>query len=964
MKRLTVDELRQCFLDFFVRQGHVLVPSDSLVPTYDPSLLFTGAGMNQFKDEFLGRGKRTFKRACSSQKCIRTGDIDNVGVTPAHHTFFEMLGNFSFGDYFKREAVKWAWEFCTRVLELPEERLTVSVYKDDDEAFELWRSGVGLAESKLVRFDAHDNFWPADAPTESPEGTLCGPCSEIYFDLGPNDHCRGERSPIDCSCRRHVEIWNLVFQQFQKGAEANELHPLPQKNIDTGAGLERMAAVLQGVSTNFEIDSLLPLVEEVLGLADSAAGHKYVGRYAEQRKAKTPVGELAPVLRRARRIADHARAVTFCISDGVLPGKAGRGYVVRRLLRRAILDGRALGIRESFVHSLVAPVAKLMSRPYPEVEERRENFVRIIKAEEESFETTLERGLGILRDKIATLKSSGHKVLDGREAFVLHDTYGFQVEITEELLSEEGLRLDRAGFEKAMEEQQTRGQAGSTMANANIFGGVMVEVKGITKGTSFERSWPAGQAARVLAIVKGEGLLPQASAGDEVQVVLDRSPFYGESGGQVGDTGELRLSGGRAVVTDTTRADEIVLHHVRIEGGTLRTGDAVEPVPEPERRAAIEANHTATHILHHYLRKVLGKHVEQSGSLVDAERLRLDFTHFEAVKPDELRRVEELVNAAIRAGGGVKTTETSVEEARKAGAMALFGEKYGERVRMVETELGDGERSVELCGGTHLARVADARLFRIEREESVAAGIRRITATTGPAAQANAVADRDALADLDRLLGLKARFDIQSDPAGIVSRNRLAELSALLKCQRDALLPRVKDLIARSGAGVGAQHAAPLQSLPHEELDRIKFLLQKAREAEKQQQASRASELSGRGKEIAGSAEKLASGALFASAALEGLGPDDLRRLADEVRAALPSGVVFLASSFAGKALLVASVSDDLVKAGKKAGDIVKAAAKEVGGGGGGKPNMAQAGGPNAAYIPAAVAAARKVAEG
>ncbi|HOX06179.1 MAG TPA: alanine--tRNA ligase [Planctomycetota bacterium] len=955
MRRLTVDELRQSYLDFFVQRGHTLVASDSLVPTYDPSLLFTGAGMNQFKDEFLGKGKRPLKRGCSSQKCIRTGDIGNVGVTAAHHTFFEMLGNFSFGDYFKREAIKWAWEFYTKVLEMPEEKLSISVYKDDQEAYDIWAREVGIPASKIYRFDAHDNFWPADAPTESPKGTLCGPCSEIFFDLGPND-CRNANCSPACDCRRHVEIWNLVFQQFEKGAAANELVPLPQKNIDTGAGLERNAAVLQGAATNFEIDSLLPLVEEALRLADAAAGQKYVGRYAELRKAKAPAGELLPVLRRARRIADHARAVTFCLSDGVLPSNEGRGYVVRRLLRRAVLDGRALGVKESFVHTLVAPVARLMARAYPEVGERAGNLARLVRAEEESFEATLERGLGILREKIA---GAAGGTLGGRDAFTLYDTYGFPVEITEEILAEQGMKLDRAGFEKAMEEQRERARAGSKMVGVDIFGGVMAKVKGITKGTRFERGWPAGQTAKVLAIIKGNDLLAEARSGGEVQVVLDRTPFYGESGGQVGDTGALRASGGKALVLNATKVDEIVLHHVRVEGGVLRPGDGVEPVLDPARRAAIEANHTATHILHHYLRQVLGQHVEQSGSLVDGERLRLDFTHFEGTKPEELRRVEELVNKAIRSGGAVRTTETTVDQARKAGAMALFGEKYGERVRMVETDLGGGERSVELCGGTHLERAADARLFRIEKEESVAAGIRRITATTGAVAEANAEADRRTLGEIGALLGLPGGFDAAGDPAGAASRDRLGELCALVKCQREALKDRVTELVKRSGADAKA-----LAALPADAIERVKALQKLAKEAEKKQQASRASDLAGRGKEIAAAAEKLPSGALFASAALEGIGPDDLRRLSDEVRTALPSGVVFLASSFDGKALLVASVSDDLVKAGKKAGDIVKAAAKEVGGGGGGKPNMAQAGGPNAANIPAAVAAARKLAGG
>jgi alanyl-tRNA synthetase len=947
---MTTDELRRLFLNFFVERGHTLVPSDSLVPTYDPSLLFSGAGMNQFKDEFLGKGKRPLKRACSSQKCMRTGDIENVGVTAGHHSLFEMLGNFSFGDYFKKDAIRWAWEFYTGVLGLPEDKLNVSVYQDDEEAFDLWRREVGLPESKIARLGAHDNFWPADAPTESPQGQLCGPCSEIYYDLGPTGHCPGRTGPVDCDCRRHVEIWNLVFQQFEKGAGPGELCELPQKNIDTGAGLERNAAVIQGVRTNFEIDILLPLVEEVLNIADAGAGQQYVARYAEQRKRREPAGELLPVLRRARRVADHARAVTFCLSDGVLPSNEGRGYVVRRLLRRAVLDGRALGIAESFVHAMVAPVARIMGGQYPEVAERRENLARLVRAEEENFRETLDRGMGILRDKVAAARSSGKKTLDGRDAFLLHDTYGFPVEITEEMLREEGLALDRAGFEKAMEEQRDRARAGSKMIGLDIFGGVMAKVKGLTRKTEFVRDWKDGDAARVVAIVKGETLVEEARAGEEVQLVLDRTPFYGESGGQVGDRGALESAAGRLEVADAVRADEIFLHVGRMTGGVLRAGDQVMPRVDRKRRLAIASNHTATHILHHYLREVLGKHVEQAGSLVDDERLRLDFTHFEAAKPEELRRVEGMVNAAIRAGGRVETRETSVEEARKSGAMALFGEKYGEKVRMVTTDLGGGVRSIELCGGTHLDEVGKAQLFRIEREESVAAGIRRITATTGAAASANAEADRSVLGKVAALLGMQTSPDAQSDPAGTISRVRLDELCGLTRTQRDALPARIKELASRAGAGT---------VLRGDEIERVKELLRLAREAEKKEQSARASSLAGRGKEIAGRAGEVAAGVLFASAVLDGLNPNDLRRLADEVRAALPSGVVFLASSSGGKAALVAAVSDDLVKRGIKAGDIVKAAAAKVGGGGGGKPNMAQAGGTQPEHIPAALEAAQ-----
>jgi alanyl-tRNA synthetase len=938
---MTTDELRKLFLDFFIARDHALVPSDSLVPTYDPSLLFSGAGMNQFKDEFLGRGKRTFKRACSSQKCIRTGDIDSVGVTTSHHVFFEMLGNFSFGDYFKQNAVRWAWEFCLEVLKIPYERLSVSVYEQDEEAYSIWEKEIGLPPEKIHRFNAHENFWPADAPTESPAGQLCGPCSEIFYDLGPNDCTAPDCSPA-CDCRRHVEIWNLVFQQFEKGAAANELHELPQKNIDTGAGLERIAAVMQGVRSDFDIDIFRPLVDEA---------ERLVG-------ARVDRGD-EPGMKHLRRIADYVRAVTFLIADGVLPKNEGRGYVERRLLRRAVISGRALGASGAFCYNMVAPVAEVMGGQYPEVRERRENIARIVRSEEEKFLRTLESGGARMTELIAALKSSGERVLPGGEAFRLYDTYGFPVELAADMLEAEGLGLDRAAFDAEVEKQRERAREGSSFAQ-DVFGDVIGKVKEITAATEFVRDWGDSDEAEVRAIVRGEELVEEAAGGEEVRLVLDRTPFYGEAGGQVGDSGVIRVAGHgwEFQVADTKRAGEIFLHCGRAEEGSLvRVGDRVRCEVAGARRAAIEANHTATHVLHHYLREVLGQHVEQSGSLVDPDRLRLDFTHFEQVRPDELRRVEELVNAAIRSGGAVQTRETGVEEAKAAGAMALFGEKYGERVRMVTTDLGGGARSIELCGGTHLKDISRADIFRIEREESVAAGIRRITATTGRGARANAAADREALAAAAELMGLAGDLDEENDPAGARARDRIEGLCRALKVQREGLLDRIRELVESSGLD-----AAALGELPGGERERAAALVKAAKQARKRAAGAMASELASRGKQIAGEARDLGGGVRFASAALDGVGAKDLRRLADEVRAELPSGVIFLASNSGGKAALVATVSDDLVKKGIKAGEIVKAAAQKVGGGGGGRPNMAQAGGSQPENIPAAIEAAAEVA--
>ncbi len=938
---MTTDELRKLYLDFFIERDHTLVSSDSLVPTYDPSLLFSGAGMNQFKDEFLGRGKRPLKRACSSQKCIRTGDIDSVGVTTSHHVFFEMLGNFSFGDYFKREAIRWGWEFCVDVLKLPDDRLNVSIYENDEEAYSFWQSEVNLPDEKIFRLGAHENFWPADAPTESPAGQLCGPCSEIFYDWGPTGCTDPDCNP-SCDCGRHVEIWNLVFQQFEKGAGPGELHELPQKNIDTGAGLERIAAVMQGVKSDFDLDIFKPLIAE----AERLTGARVEGADAEGMK-------------HLRRIADYMRAVSFLIADGVLPANDGRGYVERRLLRRSVLAGRALGASGPFCYNMVAPVAELMGGQYPEVRERRENIARIIKAEEEKFERTLGAGVARMNELIAAVRKSGETGLPGGEAFRLYDTYGFPVELAEDMLHAEGLTLDRAGFEAEVEKQRARARAGSAFTQ-DVFGDVIGKVKEITGGTEFVRDWKDGGTAKVLAIMKGSDLVEEAQVGEGVSIVLDRTPFYGEAGGQVGDQGELKWEGGAAHIFDTVRADEVFLHradrNLAVDSGSLRIGQTVIPKINKTRRRAIEANHTVTHILHHYLREVLGKHVEQAGSLVDAERLRLDFTHFEAAGPEELRRVEELVNEAIRSGGSVETRETGVGEARAAGAMALFGEKYGETVRMVTTDLGVG-KSIELCGGTHLDNVQDAGCFRIEKEESVASGMRRITALTGMGAVERGNEDRAALRAVDSALALSADDDQDGD-AGLKARDELEALCRVVKCQREGVVDKLKALVSHSGLD-----AAALAKLPTGRKERAAALAKAARKAEKRAAGERASLLAGRGKEIAAAARELAGGAKFASAALEGVGAKDLRRLADEVRAALPSGVVFLASNSGGKAALVATVSEDLVKKGVKAGDIVKAAAARVGGGGGGRPNMAQAGGPEPENIPAAIEAAAGAVE-
>jgi len=873
---MKTDDVREKFLSFFEGYDHLRMRSDTLVPTHDETLLFTGAGMNQFKDQFLGRGRMESRRVCTSQKCLRTGDIENVGVTASHHTFFEMLGNFSFGDYFKRESIEWGWELVTGSswYSLPESKLSVSVYETDEEAYGIWRDVVGLSESKIYRFGEHDNYWPADAPSQSPPGTLCGPCTEIFFDQGEAVGCGKPGCNPSCDCDRYVEIWNHVFQQYEKQADGS-MKDLPQQNIDTGAGLERIAAVLQGVPNNFEIDSLLPVVEEVARISERSYG-----------------ADLG-LDRRMRRITDHVRAVAFCIGDGVLPSNSERGYVLRRLLRRAVLDGRALGIGEPFCYTLVPLVAKLMPT-YPDVTERRENISRIVKAEEEKFGSTLAQGMQVLEESAGRLKKGAS--LDGAEAFRLYDTYGFPLELTAEMLSGRGVSVDREGFEREMAAARERSRAGSRL-DADIFGsGPLAQIKEITHGTEFVGYETSLCEAKVLAVISGDEIAEEATEGAEVEVVVDRTPFYGEAGGQVGDTGTIEGPSGTVAVSDTVRAGGIFLHRGEVTKGAVAPKQTVTMRVDAERRENIARNHTATHLLHHRLRHILGKHVEQSGSLVTPDRLRLDFSHFEAMTPDEIDRVEELVNRDVRANGPVETKETGIDEAKQSGAMALFGEKYGDTVRLVSTELS-GEVSRELCGGTHLERTGKIGLFKIVSEGAIAAGFRRIEAVTGPGAY-------------ELVRGLSRTVDA---------------IAARLKVPRDAVRARVEELAERN-----------------RELERE---LQKARA---KAAGERASDAATEVKEVAG--------VRYAALNMGEATADEMRTAADALRAKLGSGVVLLGAAKGGKALLLCAVTDDLVKEkGLSAGRLIGPVAKVVGGGGGGRPQMAQAGGKDPSKLPEAL---------
>ncbi len=740
----TPSEIREAYLRFFQERGHTRMPSDSLVPENDPSLLFTGAGMNQFKDEFLGRGKRGLKRATTSQKCIRTGDLDNVGRTYGHHSFFEMLGNFSFGDYFKREAIHWAWEFLTKVLCIDPARLHVTVYEGDPEAYAIWRNEIGLPDERIYRLGAKGNFWPSNAPKDGPNGP-CGPCSEIFYDWGvaydPNQQNPGEDGA------RFVEVWNLVFTQFDR-QDGGNLVPLPQCNIDTGAGFERLVAVTEGVHKTLDTSLFAALRQEIC----AAAG----------RAAYDPAGEDGV---RVRRIADHVRAACFLIGDNVRPGNEGRNYVLRRLIRRAIRDGAGIGIKEPFLTSLVRHVIDAMGDAYPELKSGRAIIESVLGAEESQFRRTFEQGMRRLEAALDATVASGSKVLAGDVAFLLHDTYGFPSEMTVEIAEERGLTVDKARVEVLMEEQRDRARGARKVVD-NIFekGAVgELEQQGVphTRFLGYEeqegsqrRGTFGTSVIRGIIDEKANKLVADLAPGAEAALVLEATPFYAESGGQIGDTGEIRTGGGVFVVTGTTAIGGYSLHRGTWKGSSpLVPGGTAEAHVDSARRDAVRRNHTATHILHKALKEVLGDRVNQAGSLVAPDRLRFDFTFDRGMTAEEIALVEDKVNAEILRNDEVVKRLVPLEEARRSGAMALFGEKYPDPVRVVST----GEYSLELCGGTHVRRTGDIGSLRILSEGSVASGIRRVEAATGDEAVKRMQSDRDLLTALGRKLGVPAR---------------------------------------------------------------------------------------------------------------------------------------------------------------------------------------------------------------
>ena len=862
---LTSSQLRTAFLDFFAERGHAIVPSSSLVPVNDPTLLFTNAGMVQFKDCFLGKDQRPYVRAVSSQRCVRAGgkhnDLENVGYTARHHTFFEMLGNFSFGDYFKKDAIRFAWDFVTGTLAIDAKRLMVTVYETDDEAYELWHKMIGLPAARIVRIGDNpgggsDNFW------QMGETGPCGPCSEIFYDHGPSVAGGPPGSP-DADGDRWVEIWNLVFMQFDRSADG-ELTPLPKPSVDTGAGLERMTAVLQGVTNNYDIDLFVSLIREAARLLGT--------------------GDLkSPSL---RVIADHIRACSFLVVDGVVPSNEGRGYVLRRIARRAMRHGYKFGVSPTFFHELVPTLATAMGAAYPELV-AKQAFVRdVLRKEGEQFARTLETGMEILDAAIAKL--GGSNVIDGNTVFKLHDTYGFPTDLTADIARERGLSIDLAGYERAMDVQRRQSQAASQFG-VDLSAGVTLE--GSTEFLGYER---LASEAPVVALLDAAGRPAQAlEAGAEGTVVLERTPFYAESGGQVGDTGELAgAAGARFAVSDTQKLGQAFGHHGKVAAGRITVGDRVAAQVDEKRRTAIVLNHSATHLLHAALRKVLGAHVQQKGSLVAPERLRFDFSHFEPVSPVELKEIEALVNEQIRLNYDADIRVLPYDEAIAAGALAFFGDRYGDKVRVLKL----GDFSTELCGGTHVGRSGDIGLFKIVAESGVAAGVRRIEAVTGQGA-------------LD-----------------LVNANEAAlrEVAGLVRASRDDVPAKVAQLLERT------------RSLERE-LDKLRRTL-----------------ASGGGRDLLQEAQ-VVNGIKVLAARLDGADAKALRDTADQLKSKLGSGVVVLGAVEGDKVFLVASVTQDL--AGRlKAGELIKPVAELVGGRGGGRPDFAQAGGTKPDQVDAALA--------
>lgn len=874
MKNLGVNEIRELFLQFFESKDHLRLKSFSVVPRNDKSLLLINSGMAPMKAYFTGQETPPSKRVTTCQKCIRTGDIDNVGKTARHGTFFEMLGDFSFGDYFKNEIIPWSWEFVTKWLEIPEDKLYVTIYEEDDETGEIWHEKVGLPWDRIKKLGKEDNFWQ--------HGTgPCGPCTEIYYDRGPEYGCNSPTCGVGCDCDRYMEFWNLVLAQFD-AHEDGTYTELDHKNVDTGMGLERMATIMQGVDSIFDVDTV-----------------KYI-RDAVCQKAGVEYGKEHKIDVSVRIITDHIRSVTIMTADGVLPSNEGRGYVLRRLLRRAARHGKLLGIQGEFLAELSKAVITCSGEAYPELVDKQDYIFKILSIEENSFYKTIDKGMEILKEDMEEMKAAGETVMSGEKSFRLYDTYGFPVDLTKEILEEAGMRVDEEAFAKEMQAQKdrarkARGGEGYMGAAVTVYDELPTDLE--TKFAGYDVDTVVD--AKIVALVANDAVAEGAQAEDSVVVFLDRTPFYAESGGQVGDHGIIKTANGVVKVTNCMKViGGKIAHQGVVEEGSVTVGDIACAEIDKKHRMASARNHSATHLLQKALRTVLGTHVEQSGSYVSADRLRFDFTHFTAMTPDEIKEVERLVNEAIFASYPIVAEEMSIDAAREKGAMALFGEKYGDIVRVVDM----GGYSVELCGGAHLKNTAQVGSFKIVSENGVAAGVRRIEALTGEGA----------------LLHYQAQED------------EVRTLAQMVKTSPDKLVARVEQLLAE-------------QKELSKELEKLKA------------------------KMAGGAADEMLSkkvdinGVAVLAAEVKDMDANAMRTLGDQLKNKLGSGVIVLAGAAGGKVSLMAMATDDVVKKGAHAGNIIKAAAAVCGGGGGGRPNMAQAGGKDASKIADALEKAKEI---
>lgn len=868
MKKLGLHEAREEFLKFFKEKEHLVAPSYPLVPINDKSLLLINAGMAPLKPYFLGAEEPPKSRMTTCQKCVRTGDIENVGKTSRHGTFFEMLGNFSFGDYFKKEAIKWAWEFITERMEISSEKLWVSVYLDDDEAYNIWKDEIKIDEDRIVRLGKDDNFWELEVGP-------CGPCSEIYVDRGEKYGCGQEDCKPGCDCDRYVEVWNLVFSQYDKDEKGN-YNPLPNPNIDTGMGLERMATILQEAENIFEIEPIKDILMEV----EKVSGVKY---------GSSDKNDMS-----IRVITDHIRATTFLVSDGIIPSNEGRGYVLRRLIRRAARHGKLLGLNDNFLYNLSLKVIELWKNIYPEIEANKNKIQKIIKIEEEKFQETIDQGINILNQYVAEIKEEKKTILDGKRAFKLYDTFGFPLDLTKEILEEDGLSVDEEGFNTEMEKQRERArrardEEGNVVWNSNVYSEFDIE-----ENSEFLGYKELECNSKVVSIFKGQSMVNTLEEGEEGVIILDKTPFYAESGGQIGDTGLLKNDSFEGSVTDTKKeSGRIYLHFTKVNQGNINVGDTVKAIVDKEKRLNISRNHSVTHILHKALKEVLGEHVNQAGSLVMADRLRFDFSHFEGLTIKELNEIEEKVNTIILKDVDVETIETSVDEAKKVGAEALFDEKYGSVVRLVKM----GEYSKELCGGTHVKSSSSIGSFKILSESGIASGVRRIEAITGEYV-------------LKYIKGIE---------------NKVDEIAGILKTNKMDIINKTKSLVEEN------------KNL-EKEIDKLKSKLA----------MSQFDDIVKETKNI--------NGVNIITKSIEGMDANSLRQLGDKIKDSLDSILLVLGTVSDDKVNFIAMATKDLTVKGIHAGKIIKEVSKIAGGGGGGRPDMAQAGGKDPSKINEALA--------